>query len=867
MSRYDSDELVSLPKEPLGKGFHSYKAPIRIAGIYLLLALTWIFTSDRALELVTRDYSQLAKLQTYKGSAFVAVMALVIFVLVRRQVVLLVEANERQARIASMLREAYGRQELALSAAHLGSWEFNLDSNTVHCDPRSARHFGVTPITAAADFFSALHPDDQLRARDGYEMMAEGQYCPPADYRFRQPDGTYRWVAINTLIKNGDFGTRSKIALGTSQDITERKRAEQSLKASEDLLRSATNNTGVGLVVLDTERRYTFANRAYSEILGISEDIIGKSPKDVLKGAYENQIKPQLDRAYSGQKVSYELKGPIDASRHYSVIYEPRVDNAGGVESITVIIFDVTNIKRSEEALRLSEQRLKHVLDATGEGIWDWSIQIDVVQHNAQWCRLLGLDDSYLKHPLQTFIDLIHPDDQAAVRAALRACLDNAQPYFSEHRIYRAEGDHIWVQDRGDVVERDAAGVAIRMVGSMVDITARKIAESELKNLLAELQHSEREAHRQKMLQKSIFDCTPDGVVLVDLSRNITDLNPAFTRIFGYTISDLQGKNSRCLYATEDDYNLVGASIAAGTDGLVAQPLHCIRNDGEVFPAQMTRAKLLGLNGDEVGYIGVFRDISREITRDNALREKQRLEALGRLTGGIAHDFNNLLTVISGNAQLISMDHPADRHKRYLAEIECASEMGARLNRRLVTFAQQRDLEPEALNLNTSVASLHDLMQRSISNKYCLSLELDANPASVRIDRSEMENAILNLIINARDAMPNGGEIKISTSNYEVDEQNASVTGELGPGHYIRLNVSDTGTGMSAEVISRAFEPFFTTKKERGGSGLGLTTIHGFVHQSSGHVSLRSSPGRGTIVSIFLPALPGVDPPREYGPQ
>lgn len=253
------------------------------------------------------------------------------------------------------------------------------------------------------------------------------------------------------------------------------------------------------------------------------------------------------------------------------------------------------------------------------------------------------------------------------------------------------------------------------------------------------------------------------------------------------------------------------------------------------------------------------RELRAEMTRheesQTALARLQRMEALGQLTGGVAHDFNNLLTVISGNLQLIGMDLQDSRLTKYLDEAERAAEMGARLNQRLMTFAKQRRLAPVPVNLNDQVIGVRELLRRSLGENILLSTDLADELWTVRADPSEIENALVNLAINARDAMPEGGKLMVATRNAEIGPGEARVEAGLTPGRYVQLTVSDTGCGMTPEVKTHAFEPFFTTKGHGKGTGLGLATIYGFVTQSGGHVVLDSEPGRGTAISIYLPML------------
>jgi PAS domain S-box-containing protein len=248
-------------------------------------------------------------------------------------------------------------------------------------------------------------------------------------------------------------------------------------------------------------------------------------------------------------------------------------------------------------------------------------------------------------------------------------------------------------------------------------------------------------------------------------------------------------------------------------------------------------------------------EMSRHQEAQESVARLQRMEALGQLTGGVAHDFNNLLTVISGNLQLIGMDITDEGARKYLEEAEQAVEMGARLNQRLMTFAKKRRLAPMAVDLNDQVIGVRELLRRSISESIALTTELGENLWPVRVDPSEIENALVNLAINARDAMPDGGKLLVTTRNITIPGPYAPHGHDLAPGAYVLLSVSDTGVGMTPEVQARAFEPFFSTKAHGKGTGLGLASIYGFVRQSGGFVGIESAVGRGTKVSICLPKL------------
>jgi signal transduction histidine kinase len=281
--------------------------------------------------------------------------------------------------------------------------------------------------------------------------------------------------------------------------------------------------------------------------------------------------------------------------------------------------------------------------------------------------------------------------------------------------------------------------------------------------------------------------------------------------------------------------------------------LSALRADGTEFPieASISQSSMAG----EPLFTVILRDITERKRAEQSLLQAQRMDALGQLTGGIAHDFNNLLTVITGSHELFENASDPQQGQEFIRGANEAAEMGARLTSRLLTFSRQRKLEPVIVNLNDLVSKMMDLLHRSIGETIAVKTSLADSLGVVRADPSEVENAVLNLAINGRDAMPKGGKLIIETQNIDLGAENNCAEYGLVPGEYVRLSVSDTGTGMPPEVVARAFEPFFTTKPAGRGTGLGLASIYGFVKQSGGNATIYSKPGRGTTVNLYLPRV------------
>jgi signal transduction histidine kinase/CheY-like chemotaxis protein len=278
------------------------------------------------------------------------------------------------------------------------------------------------------------------------------------------------------------------------------------------------------------------------------------------------------------------------------------------------------------------------------------------------------------------------------------------------------------------------------------------------------------------------------------------------------------------------------------------------RKNGATFPGEIIATVIRDPQRNVLGVMGLVRDITQQLKQEEALRQAQRMDALGQLTGGIAHDFNNLLTVIMGSHELFEASRDPEQARECVRNANEAAEMGARLTGRLLSFSRQRKLEPVALDLNEQILGMMDLLRRSIGETVSVSTSLARSLGTICVDPSEIENAVLNLAINARDAMPRGGRLALETEDISLSPDDC-VAYWLSPGQYVRLSISDTGSGMPPEVVARAFEPFFTTKPPGRGTGLGLASVYGFVKQSGGNAQIYSEPGRGTTVNLYLPVV------------
>lgn len=351
-----------------------------------------------------------------------------------------------------------------------------------------------------------------------------------------------------------------------------------------------------------------------------------------------------------------------------------------------------------------------------------------------------------------------------------------------------------------------------------------------------------------------------DAIVTTDRHGCITSVNPAAEALFQYSDDELIGQNCHILmpepYHSEHDgylkhYHETGERRIIG----IGREVIARRKDGSTFPIYLSVSEFVA-NGESF-FTGIIHDMSKRKQAERALSHAQKMDAIGQLTGGVAHDFNNLLTVIIGNLELLDMQLEEQGARELLQEAQEAADLGAKLTARLLAFARRSPLESVTVDFNELILGLTDLLHRTLGSAIDLSTVLSTDLWMSEADPGQIETAIVNLALNARDAMPDGGKLILETRNAIIDEEYIASEAGLQPGHYVQLAVSDTGLGMPASIRERVFEPFYTTKDVGRGSGLGLSMVYGFAKQSGGHVAIYSEVGKGTTVNLYLPRVEG----------
>jgi PAS domain S-box-containing protein len=362
---------------------------------------------------------------------------------------------------------------------------------------------------------------------------------------------------------------------------------------------------------------------------------------------------------------------------------------------------------------------------------------------------------------------------------------------------------------------------------------------------------------------RNLFNSLRDVVIIEELDRTIIDANqPALKMTFGYEVPDIRGKLTRMLYADEADFFAAGSDVfpPRGTGERETIEARLARKDGTLFNGEISVMRLMGDDGAPSGYIAVIRDVTIQKKLEAQLLHAQKLEAVGRLAGGVAHDFNNKLSVIMGYADM-SRSHvePGGALERNLNEIMKAALRSRDITRQLLAFSRKEVISPRIVDLN----ALIDETQKSLASLIGEDISIEYLPASdcwpVRLDPTQVDQILMNLAVNARDAMPRGGVLRIEIRNVRIDESCGVENVGVSPGDYVRLSVSDTGCGIPPEIREHIFEPFFTTKEIGKGTGLGLATIFGIVRQNKGFITVHSEVNKGSLFTIYFPRLPGDD--------
>lgn len=639
----------------------------------------------------------------------------------------------------------------------------------------------------------------------------------------------------------------------------ERSRAEASLRQRESRLRAVFDQAAAGLARTDLTGRFIEVNDRYCEIVGRSrEELLAIKMQDLTHPDDLPNNLPLFKAAITGGP-SFEIEKRYLKPDGQTVWVRNSVNavraSDGEVESILAVSIDLTKKRKAEARLRESEDQLRRGLSAGRMVVWQYNLHSGAVTRSANANEIFGPGTLQ-----EDFISRMPAEDAEADRARIEAAFNGAEPrYQNEFRYRHPDGRLLWLFNQGEVI-RNADGYPTAMHGVCLDVTARKEAELELKALNETLEQrisSAVAAQREvDALYRAYFENTPEALFVIgvkpDGSFVVEETNPAHEAGIGFKLEDIRGRrideilpeqmaelvletyrrvvSTNSIYHYREQYEFGGSSKHWDTSII---PLHDER-------------------GIVTRLIGSSRDVTAQVIAEEALRQSQKMEAIGQLTGGVAHDFNNLLTPIVGALDLLKRRGIGSDRERQLVDGAAQSAHRAKtLVHRLLAFARRQPLQAVPVDLRTLVENMADLIDSTTGPQVNVVVDIADHLPPAIADANQIEMALLNLAVNARDAMPDGGMLRISLSAEDINAEN---TLGLTSGNYVRLSVEDTGVGMDEAIARQAIEPFFSTKGVGKGTGLGLSMVHGLAAQLGGALEIWTQIAEGTKVSLLLPA-------------
>jgi PAS domain S-box-containing protein len=681
--------------------------------------------------------------------------------------------------------------------------------------------------------------------------LRSGQPIVGAEVIIEQPDGTRVPVLMNVAPLKSRSG-RVQGAVCSFQALTERKRIEEALRASEAELQSVINRTPFMLVRCSRDLHYRFVSQAYARLVGVPrEQIVGKTIVEAIGAKGYNTLRPHIEKVLRGEATEFdcEIDFPVAGPCRLHIAYRPETDAAGKVDGWIASLLDITEQSRAVQA----REQLASIVESSGDAIVSKNLDGIIVSWNSAAERLFGYAaEEVVGKSIAILIPAELHDEEPKILERIRHG-DSLDHYETIRQ--RKDGSRVPVSLSVSPV-KDAHGTIVGASKIARDITARKEAEHERDRIEGELRELsaklEQEVERRTLERDRIWNVSEDLLGVANFEGYFLSMNPAWSRLLGWSEDEIKAMHVSALRHPDDTaHSEVGRKQLVQGVPTVRMENRFRHKDGSWRWLQWTMTEHDGLI-----YVA-GRHVTAEKESAAALQHAQRqaahlqkMEAIGQLTGGVAHDFNNLLMIVSGHAQSLKKRLSEPRDIRALQAIEMAATRGENLTRQLLAFSRTLPLNPTVISLAATVAAIRDVLAGTMHVNIEFLIDVPATTWPVCVDKSELELALVNLAVNARDAMPDGGRIAISAQNVSLPARDAP---NGAAGDYVALSVADTGCGIPLDLLPRVVEPFFTTKGPDKGTGLGLSQVYGLAHRSGGTVQIASEIGHGTKVTIYLP--------------
>ena len=660
--------------------------------------------------------------------------------------------------------------------------------------------------------------------------------------RLVRRDGTIMDVLLSVTAERDGNG-RIRNSRSVFIDVTKRNQAEEALRETQRMYEDLVSGIPSGAYRFRTKAdggwEFDFVSDRWCELNSLDRDEVLKDPNVALRHIHpddrESFLNTNKDVMFSLKPFAWEGRLIVDGEIRWARIESrPRVLTNGDV-MWNGVHTDITAAKMAEQAFRENEELLRGFFEHAASLVWVKDLEGRFLKINRITEQAIGLPANRIIG--RTVSDLFSVGEASVYMDHDRMTLEMDQPVRFEEEMKSSDDVRVFLSIRFPL--KDASGKTFGLGGISTDITDRKKSEMELQKL------------------ESAINQMAEVVVITDTKGDIVYVNPAFEKVTGYSCSEVIGKNTRILKSgrhPKEFYEKLWNTIKSGQvwkDRFINKTMK-----GRIYYEDATISPVFGPQGEIVNFVAVKRDVTEHLELSRQLQQAQKMEAVGTMAGGVAHDFNNILQVALGYTELMLNDTKlSQNHRIDLQRIRESALRGADLVQRLMTFSRKTDSKPRPLDLNKSVIELRKMLERTIPKMINIELNLATELRTVYADPTQIDQILMNLSVNARDAMPEGGTLKFETANLRADDGLLVEKSGLTSGWQVMLSVSDTGFGIDADHIEHIFEPFFTTKDVNKGTGLGLAIVHNVVQNNGAHITCESQPGIGTTFRIFFPSV------------
>ena len=640
---------------------------------------------------------------------------------------------------------------------------------------------------------------------------------------------------------------RAKTA-ALEHEVEERRRTEAArdqLAVRERLFSAAVESSDDSIVMQTLDGIIIGWNTAAERLYGYTaEEAVGQPTSILLPPDRREEGKDYLRRIATGERIEHfeTVRLRKDGSPvEISVSLSPIRGDSGEIIGASGTARRLTDARRTERALQQQIEERRQLFDASEDLIMIMNSRGHIVQVSPSSQTVLGYPPDEMIG--RSGVDFIHPAHLDQSREEMRALRRGGHPRLADTRCIHKDGREVWLSWLGNWSDQ-----AKRFFFVGRDMT--------------EARHAEESLRESELLARNIVETALDAFVQTDERSTILNWSSRAEELFGWRRDEALGRNGVDLIVAESERERVKAGLARFLESQDGQTLNrrrelmVRRRDGKEFKAELSVTALRRREG--ILFNVFYRDLTDKIASEERIRHAEKMEAVGQLTGGVAHDFNNILTVITGTIEILADAVAKEPELAAITKmIDEAAGRGAELTQHLLAFARKQPLQPREIDINSLIIDTAKLLRPTLGEQIQIESVFEDESCVAVVDPNQLTTAILNLALNARDAMPGGGKLIVETGAAYLDEVYASVN-DVPPGHYVLIAVSDTGTGIPANMLARVFDPFFTSKGPGKGTGLGLSMVYGFIKQSTGHIKIYSEEGHGTTIKMYLP--PGKTP-------